>query len=198
MSSVSFNGIFTFYHTYYPRTSIQKFVKVKTSSDYGGRGSSYSVVDPNITMNTDKMNWLSKSEENSSFMIIFQRDILKLSSYSLKARVDQGFNTPREWVLEGSNDLMNWKQLHHKERGDELTTIGSEGNWSSDVNEYFRMFRLMMLGENKMHVESEKYIFSMNKLEVFGTLHPFVKMFSCKCKQNIKSSTVLLLIIMIS
>ena len=75
------------------------------------------------------MNWLSQSYENSSFMIIFQRDILMLTSYSLRARLDLDYNMPKEWVLEGSNDLNKWFFLHHKTRGNELTIRGNERNW---------------------------------------------------------------------
>ena len=194
MSGVSFDGIFNFYHKYYPGASIQNHVKIKTSSDFPGRGNPYYVIDPKITSTELTMNWLSESYENSSFMIIFQRDILMLSSYSLRARLDNYYNLPKEFVLEGSNDLSNWVFLHHKQRGDELTTKGNERNWKVNSNNYFRAFKLTMLGENYHLYDNEKYIFSLNKLEVFGTIHPLFKGCSCKTGNKYKQRLIFIML----
>ena len=194
MSAVNFDGIFNFYHTHYPNTAIKKLVKVKTSSEWGGRGDPYYVIDPNISSSSIETNWLSDSIENSSYMVIFQRDLLQLTSYSLRSRLDKNYNTPKEWILEGSNDQRNWKFLHHKERGNELIDKGSEGNWTSNVNEFFRMFRLTMLGENKMGNSSQKYVFSLNKFEVFGKLKPYFSGLTCKAHHRYNKRTELVLL----
>ena len=110
--------------------------------------------------------------------------MLKLSSYSLRARLDKDINTPLEWILEGSNEMKSWSFLHHKERGYELAYRGNEGNWEVDAKVFFRMFKLTMLGENIKYAEDQRFIFSLNKVEVFGTLSPFKEVLSCKGKQR--------------
>ncbi len=100
-----FDGIFNFYYTYYPNSSISNLVKVRASSSLGGRGNPIYVIDPAVTATSIDANWISQNIENSSFTVIFQRDKLMITSYSLRARLDKNINTPLEWIVEGSNDL---------------------------------------------------------------------------------------------
>ena len=154
------------------------------------------MTDPKITSSSREYGWQSDSIENSSVTITLLRDRLKISSYSLQTRKDRDVNTPYEWILEGSNDLMNWETIHHKSHGDELINKSSKGHWECSSSIPFRFFKLTQLHENRKNTEEQKYMFSLSKIELFGTLFPNepITCFNQKTN-NIKYNILLALII---
>ena len=107
----------------------------------------------------------------------------------MRSRIDVDWNMPLEFILEGSNDDISWKFLHHKERNNELKTKDSKGNWTIDNNnKLFRSFRITQIGENyHIYGENEKYIFAFNKIELFGTLVPASKHTCMRVKSSLSS-----------
>ena len=164
MTEDIFKGIFYSYFTNHSSKHINRLVKIKASST--NFGNPINLLKPNSG------NWQSKNIENSSLTITLLRERLMISSYSLKSRTDWSYNTPYEWVLEGSNDLINWETIHHKPRGDDLINIGSTGNWKCSSSVPFRHFKLMHLNENLKSDDTCKYMLTLNKVELFGTIFP--------------------------
>ena len=81
-------------------------------------------------------------------------------------------NVPYKWIFEGSNDLIKWDLLHHKERGNELIGVCLEGHWESVKNKEYKYFKFTQIGENRYLNDFEKYIFSIGMVELFGILIP--------------------------
>ena len=166
MSNVPFHGIFYSYFKNYTKDQINKLVKIKTNGDNPTCGPPDGLINPDVNSSARTDNWQSSGKKNSSFTISLLRERILVSSYSLRSRLDADYNTPYEWVLEGSNDLKNWVQIHHKPKGDELVRIRSEGNWICNTQKSFSSFKLTQLNENY----NNSYLFSLNKIELFGKL----------------------------
>ena len=170
MSEDIFKGVFYSYFMNHSTKHINRLVKIKANSTHFGKP--INLLDPNVNSSQREDNWQSRSIENSSLTITLLRERLKISSYSLKSRTDWTHNTPYEWILEGSNDLMNWETIHHKPHGDELIYANTTGHWECSSSIPFRFFKLTQLNENKKSDEIYKYMFTLNKIEFFGTLFP--------------------------
>ena len=192
ISSEDFQGVLYYFHTWYNSTLIKKLVKLEVTSTVSGRGSPYNAINPFILSRKSEDNWVADSKENNSFTIKLLRDRLKIESYAMRSRIDRDHNMPLEFILEGSNDNINWKLLHHKERNEELKKQDSKGNWTitSNNNEPFRSFRITQIGENYHKTENEKYVFGFNKIELFGTLIATEK-YTCKNRKYINHGSAL-------
>ena len=193
LNSEDFQGVFYYFHTKYSNTTIKKLVKLEVTSTVSGRGSPYNAINPFILGRDQKDNWCARSKENSSFIIKLLRDRLKINSYAIRSRIDIDYNTPLELTLEGSNDNINWKLLHHKERNDELKLKDSRGNWTVNNNDLFKSFRITQIGENYYTNYDERYVFAFNKIELFGSLYPITK-YTCATTKTFLSFNVILLI----
>ena len=95
-----------------------------------------------------------------------------LTSYSFKSRTDQDYNHPKQWVIEGSHDNGNtWELIHEHPSNDDLVNQGVSKNWETLNNDFFRFFKIVQTGENgKQYVSSQKFYFSLNKIEFFGDI----------------------------
>ena len=154
----------------YSSKNIEQFVNIKASST--NFGTPINLLDPNLSSPHDSDNWQSKSVENSSLIITLLRERLKIHSYSLKSRTDWNVNNPYEWILEGSNNYIYWETIHHKLHGNELIDANSTGNWKCSSSVPFRHFKLTQLNENRKNNDEQKYMFTLHKIEFFGTIFP--------------------------
>ena len=170
MTEDIFKGIFYSRFMHYSSKYINKLVKIKANSTNFGNPNN--LLNPNVNGSLKEDNWQSLNIENSSLTITFLKERLKISSYSLKSRTDKTDNTPYEWVLEGSNDLINWETIHHKPHGEELIHANNTGNWKCSSSVPFRHFKLIQLNENEHFNEINKYKLSLNKIELFGVIFP--------------------------
>ena len=175
-----FRGIFYSFGVHYPDAPITDLVDVTASSTAYNRGNVLYVIDPKKTYSSSEEGWISTSEENSSITVTLLRDNLTLSSYALRSRLEYETNFPLEWMLEGSNDQTNWELLHHKTRGDELKGLGRVGRWKCPTDKAFKSFRLTQIGVNSYTDEAAKYVFSMNKFELYGKLGISFASFTCR------------------
>ena len=172
MTTDIFKGVMYSYFKNYSSESINKLVKIKASSTNANVGQANVLINPNINRNDKAGIWQSRSEENSSVTITLLRERLMISSYSLRSRTDRDHNNPYEWVLEGSNDRVNWETLHHKPHGNEFMGRSKQGNWPCTSSIPLKYFKLTQLHENYHKLDSEKYMFSLSKIELFGTRFP--------------------------
>lgn len=169
MIETPFRGVFYRMAKGFPTTKIEKLVNVSLSSFYKGRGDPYIAIDPRRSYTG--ATWLSTSEENSSYCVTFLRDNLTIKAYSIKSRTDKStYNQPLEWILEGSNDLVSWDLLHHKERGEEMRQKGAIGKWFVNSRKSYKSFKITQLGVNSYAEYVDRFVFGFNKLELYGKL----------------------------
>ena len=172
MTDDLFKGLFYSYYKKYSTSFINKFVKIEASSTNPTLGQPRVLIDPSIDSSNRTDNWQSSSTKNSSITLTLLKERLLISSYSLRARTDSNANMPLEFVLEGSNNQVSWETIHHKENGTELVTAGSKKNFKCSSSIPFSCFKLTMLNENYHKVDSEKYLFTLSKIELFGKVVP--------------------------
>ena len=195
MVSSNFTGIF--YSLYEQRrTEVRKYIKVIASSTLGGRGDSYSVVDPDIIGDTDEKSWISNDKENSSITIYFKRDRITPKSYSIRSRLNTDAHMPLEWILEASDDNVNWYFLHHKERNEEFTVKGFEKKFELVNSNNFRYIRITQIGENSKAGQIYPHCFAFDKIELFGSLSSI--RITCRVNRNRSIIHVLVLSIYFS
>ena len=164
---VSFNGIFSKIYSYCKNdlTLIKQHINVEATV-LSGRGSPWTVIDPNFENSILDTNWISDNSLNQKFTVSFLNHKIILHSYSVKSRFDYDNHHPLEWNLEGSNDGLIWNFIHHKKRGYELNGKGISLNFPCKQKQAYKAFRLKMIGTD---TEGHNY-FSLGKFELFGDL----------------------------
>ena len=165
-----FDGFFSSLWNYYPSIEVYKyFLNVIPSSTYSSRGDAYEALIPKERKAKEDV-WLSESYINSSYTFSFYDHKFAISSYSMRSRSDISYNIPYEWILEASNDNITWDFIHHKPRDTQMIGPNKEGNWEFNQTNFYRTYKLTQIGENYHHFTNEKYIFSIETLEIFGVL----------------------------
>ena len=164
-----FDGMFTYLYKHYQPNPFSPFLYVNVSGSYENRADPLYVFVPNVYKDTTSEIWLSSNLPNSSYTITFKNHRFQMDSYSVRSRGDQDFNIPLEWVLEASNDLVNWVEIHHKHRNRELVGKLIEKNYICPNQRFFTSYKFTQIGENAHNYDYEKYLFSIATLEFFGT-----------------------------
>ena len=131
------NGLFMYLFSYYPETYIRQIVDVSASSTFPWRPEPFTAINPKINKSEYEKNWVSENVENSNFTISFINCHLIIDSYTLQSRQGWSNNTPREWILEGTNDMIHWHTLHKKPPGNELAGDGFYDNWKCSQPRFF-------------------------------------------------------------
>ena len=168
------HGLFKFY-----QNQLTTYFSITASSTLEDRGSVQNVIDYSIDSTTNENTWISQDIENSSFTIEFLRTSFNLKSYSIQSRVDNIYNFPCEWSIEGSYDNNTWRLIDYHERNAELHPQGDKViHWYCDdeSEQYFKYFKMKHIGHScvESNEEPSNYYFSMNKIEFFGNMR-----FSC-------------------
>ena len=164
------NGLFAYLFKEFNAT-VNHIVSISASSSYPTRGSPDAIINPYIIKNNYPEYWISQNKQNSSFSLSFRNHIFALDSYTMQSRNYIDYNTPLEWILEGSNDNANWDLIHHKKRGDELNGTALIYNWTCDSKtSFYSYYKFTHIGENYHLLNDERFIFAVGGLEIFGTL----------------------------
>ena len=163
------DGLFRHLFQTRTKTQIQKFVNVTASSTLSGRGDPFTTIDQTMDKSDFVTNWISESEENSSISISFFKHQFAINSYTLQRRISYSDNYPRQWVLEATNDGINWFLIHDKVEGDEMSA-SEPYHWSCSKKEFYREYRFTMIGENHWYYQEYKYMFALATIEFFGAL----------------------------
>ena len=170
------DGIFNFtFKKYSDNYVYQNIVTAFASSTLSGRGDPTIVLNPYADKDEHVENWISKSEVNSNFTISFLHHLFSIDSYTVQSRSAYNSNFPLEWVLEATNDMKNWKQIHYKPHGTELVGLSQALHVKCPQKEFFQYYRFTMIGENRHSKTEEKYMFALGQIEFFGSL------FEIKC-----------------
>ena len=167
------DGLFSYLycHKKYPTNYVNKIVKASASSVYANRSDPYVTINPCIQKTELGDYWISENIPNSSFSISFINHLFALDSYTIQSRDFADYNIPLEWILEGSNDNLNWETIHFKERGNEINGEKKTFNWSCESKtSIYSYFKFTQIGENQHHSDDQKYMFAIGSIELFGTL----------------------------
>ena len=163
------DGLFKHLFQIRTKTQIQKFVHVTASSTLSGRGDPFTTIDQTMDKSNYFTNWISESKENSSISISFVKHQFAINSYTLQRRPNNSGNYPLKWILEATNDGINWFLIHDKIEGNELST-STPFHWICSKKDLYREYRFTMIGENSWKYDVYKYMFALGTIEFFGSL----------------------------
>ena len=172
-----FNGIFNFMFSKLSEKKVKEIVHVSASSTLNTRGDPFTTIDPNANETKYTDCWVSNPARNSNLTISFQNHQFAMDSYTLQSRKGLSVNVPVEWVIEGTNNFLNWETVHSKERDNEIVGDGKIYNWNVSSKKFFHTYRMTMIDENYYGSESQRYYFGLGRIEFFGSL------FEVNCKQ---------------
>ena len=189
---VDFNGIFKELYDYYGERAFKRHVKI-SGDVVKGRGLPFTVIDPYFSNSTQNSNWISNDKENSSLTITFTRSKFLLNSYSVRSRLDNNMNHPKEWILEGTDNNFGWTLIHHKPNGTEMVGLKKEISYECQQTKAFNRFRIMQIGKS-----THSYSFALSKIEFFGKVYPWDNMCTNRCQMKRNTRCIFFLIISIS
>ena len=150
---------------------LKNLVVVEESSRYEStRGDPFTIVDHNVVGVGYCYNWVSGSNKNSYFIVIFHNHSFKLTSYSVRMRNEYYDNLPLEWQLSGSNNKVDWELIHHRQRSEGKIDTNDTRHYDVKTNKRYTCFRFMQIGKNSSPQTNVPYSFSMGKIEFFGAL----------------------------
>ena len=184
----NFDGIFRSVGNRTKPEEFRKFVKVD-GPFVSERGKPIDMINHSITSTDPLYNWISTTGENTSFIVTFLKNRIKMSGYSFKSRTDLYGNYPAEWIVEGSNNKKNWEFIHHHERSNEIASKGAEGTWNCTSSFFYKSIKVTQLGSNAATVDN-KYYFSMYRIEFFGKISSSI----CSMAHNKKCISLLTMI----
>ena len=149
---------------------IKSFVSLDASSFGENKFDIY-----NATLRNGRF-WESDNYENSTFSIIFNKNVVKLHSISLHScEVSEciaGFD------VAGSNNGNSWEPICSIRRTNK-TFMATIANVECKSNFSYKMFKLKNIGINS----SRNFVFTIHYIELFGILFPLSNSFVTRCGQ---------------
>lgn len=134
--------------------------KVAISMDAIISGSIQSLVDqqPSNIYNNAAVNGFAQIDLGANHA-------LAVNYYSIR-NGNRGFNTPRNWKLQGSNNNTDWTDLKvHNNDTTIATSANSWGSWAVANTTFYRYLRILVTGNNS---NSNMYL-ELGELEFYGT-----------------------------
>lgn len=142
----------------------KSIVNVTSSSEYNSDYLNKYAVDLE-----DKSHFFASDDEANSWLKYdFKDKKVRPTHYSIRTRHGKGPQNPKTWVIEGSNDDSEWKQLD--KRTDEKCLDGNNLEHTFDIqtklagNEFFRYLRIKQTGLST----DDDNMFALSALEYFG------------------------------
>jgi hypothetical protein len=128
------------------------------------------LIDPTNEGTEVNSNWCSDNLANSYFTISFLHYQLKLTNYTFQSRTDPPVSTthnfPKEWKVEGTNDLISYKIIHQKPSNSDITSQAAKKTYEISNSEYFKTFKITQTGASTI----SNYYFLLHRVEFFGNL----------------------------
>lgn len=120
----------------------------------------------NIIDNNFKQHWFS-FYPNPWIKFDFGKKRINVTNYSLRTYSgDPGCGHLKSWVLEGSNDNINFEKIDEVLESDFLNSPSAEHTFNCDCKEYYKLLRLSLIGRN--HAGSDFLV--IRSIEFFGSL----------------------------
>ena len=186
-SSTKLDGIINYFEKTYGHSHLFQIVSASASSVFNMRGMSEYVIDPTVKSTESIKNFLSDNEDKPNLTISFTYHAVKLTSYSIRSRLDVNYHHPAEWVLEGADSSLNWHQLHYHARNNDFNGVGIEKNFAVNTDKFYNNFRITHFGANLQTNSDCPKCLSMNKIDFFGVVIP-QHCRSCANKRKILNS----------
>lgn len=158
------NGIIKYIRTN-SDMEIEEIIKAESSSNYG-----ISYRAENVLRSDKKCFFSSAEEKNASLTLDFCNQRITPSHYTIKTRHWSG-HFPTDWILQGSNDKIEWLLLHEVKDENELKFAGKNKTFKISQNnsqdKSYRYIRIILTD-----VSSDgKFYLSFNSIEFFGVLY---------------------------
>ena len=137
------NGIFNYLTKKYgDNPHLENIIEVTaSSSEYN---SPYEILNYNW-----EDYWYSKNISNSYILFDFQKLKIRPCNYTLKTHNSgSGYSHIKNWILEGSNDLINWNILDQKLNNFDLNKKNSIFTFECKSLEYYKYIKLKQVGKN--------------------------------------------------
>jgi hypothetical protein len=112
-------------------------------------------------------NFQTLNEPNSFFSFSLKKFqiLLKITHYTIRHCASFDKDLLRNWILEGSNDNINWHLISIHSNDKNLTKKSSSHTWKIDNSIYFYShFKIRLTGLNS----DENNILSLGGLELYG------------------------------
>jgi hypothetical protein len=136
--------------------SLSAQVKVVSSGMLNGR-------DPStILEEKPKKHWFTESDGNAWVLIEFTELYIQPTDYAVWSH--GGASTLRNWVLQGSNDRINWVMLSNHRNDESVKAPFSTATWPVNTNGFFKFFRIVQTGNNW---SGNRWLYLL-KLEIWG------------------------------
>lgn len=149
--------------------NIQNLIDIKASSLYSSRFSPY-----NACLFEDQNKYFhSNNEQNSWICFDFKQHRIIPTSYIIKSiPYSKNSNHPKSWVIEASNDNLNWETL---DEVNDCTYLNGEClihtfNINRQISNDFRFVRIRQISNN-CYARAKQYFFTLGSIEFYGTLN---------------------------
>ena len=138
---------------------IMNFLSKETGGNINDNGtveiSSNSIISdfhPKNLVDYDKNNYYHSNDEGDAFICFdFKDKLIQLSSYSIKTNNSKAFGTHlKNWIIEVSNDGLNWKEIDRHESDSSLNGPNFIANFmiQQEQNDFYRFIRLKQTGNS--------------------------------------------------
>lgn len=161
-----FDGIINFIRKK-TNNNVKNMIKLSSSS------MNYSNTPYNVCKHdNDNIFYQSKNEKNSWICFDFKEHKIIPTNYTIKSiPYESNNNHPKSWVVEGSNDNIDWITIDEVKNCDLLNGFSKihTFNISNPVNTPFRYVRIRQTSNN-WYASGEWYFFSIGSVEFYGSL----------------------------
>ena len=123
------------------------------------------LIMPNTSDTSSKSEWCSSEIPNSWVEVVFPRHKIQLTQYTLTSRKYTDMNFPKSWKLDASFDNRTWTNLGEEPENGDLNGTALRATRSVTNNEFFKIFRFTMLGNNTGGLTN----FVLSKIELYGS-----------------------------
>ena len=153
------------YFFYNDTINYQTKVTATPSSTHWGPANN--LLNPIIEKSIAGNNWCSSNVVNSSFLINFPENKVKLHSYTIWQNCHYSNHRFHSWIVEGSEDGIEWKIIDSKVMFTDSSFFAQCGFVNTKTEHiFYRSIRFIMTGLN-----SDGYNhFIVSRVEIFGEL----------------------------
>ena len=148
-----FNGIFQ-----YVKHLRSDFVEITASSLHEGSPQNVIIYDDESKI------FYSQNYENSWLTFHFKKHKIIPLAYTIK-RTDK-YAHPVNWIIEGSNDNKNWKEINQQNNCKALNEY-KPFTFNIDTRESFRFIKMTMIGKNSSGMT---YCLIIESFEIYGII----------------------------
>ena len=149
------------------------------------------LVDYSATAVKGESNWCSTNTVNSYFIIIFKQYLIHITDYTLISRNFNPYDMPKNWVVKGSKDNVNWEYIDHRISDANLKTGASIKTFHVNKQGKYTHFMFTQNGTNW----NGRNFFTLGKVDLFGKVYETFYGFQCSCKWKERRFNIMIYIL---